>query len=167
MKYNNVTYIEKLIAVNRVSKTVKGGRVFSFTVLTVVGDGRGRVGYGYGKSREVPVAIQKAVEKSHSNMINILFKKDTRTIPYSVSGRYTSTIIFMKPAVVGTGIIAGGAMRAIFIAAGVQNILAKSYGSTNPLNMIKATLLALSKMQTANFIALKRGKTIKDILMYK
>ncbi len=167
MKHNNVNYIEKLITVNRVSKTVKGGRIFSFTVLTVVGDGKGRVGYGYGKSREVPIAIQKAVAKSHSNMINIVFKKGTGTIPYAIYGRYTSTIVFIKPAVIGTGIIAGGAMRAIFIAAGVQNILAKTYGSTNPLNMIRATLFALSNMQTAHFIALKRGKTIKDLLIYK
>ncbi len=162
MKTNNELY-EKLILVNRISKTVKGGRVFSFSALTIVGDKNGRVGFGYGKSKEVPLAIQKSINKSKKNMINILLNKN-RTIRYSIKGKYTSSIIFIKPACEGTGIIANKSMKAIFEAAGIKNILSKCYGSTNPINVVKATILTLSKMQSPVFIALKRGKFLKDIL---
>ncbi len=160
-KMNNDLY-EKLIYVNRVSKTVKGGRVFSFTALTVVGNGDGKVGYGYGKAREVPLAIQKAIDKSKKNMINILLNK-RGSIRYEIKGRYTSTIVFIKPACDGTGIIAGKSMKFIFEVAGIKNILAKSYGSNNPINTVKATINALSTMQSPIYIARKRGKFLKEI----
>ncbi len=161
----NVNFLEKLISVNRVSKTVKGGRVFSFAVLTVVGNGKGKVGFGYGKAKEVPLAIQKSIEKSKRNMINIPLN-NKGTLKYSLYGKYTSSIIFMKPALVGTGIIAGGAMRAIFEVSGVKDILAKSFGSTNPINMVRATIYTLSNMQSPEVIAFKRGKSIRQILYY-
>ena len=126
---------EKLIAVNRVSKTVKGGRIFSFTALTVVGDGNGRVGFGYGKAREVPAAIQKAMEKARRNMINVALNNGT--LQHPVKGVHTGSRVFMQPASEGTGIIAGGAMRAVLEVAGVRNVLAKAYGSTNPINVAK------------------------------
>ncbi len=153
---------EKLIAVNRVSKTVKGGRIFSFTALTVVGDGNGRVGFGYGKAREVPAAIQKAMEKARRNMMNIVLNNNT--LQHSVKGEHTGSSVFMKPANEGTGIIAGGAMRAVLEVAGVHNVLAKAYGSTNPINVVRATIDALSNMKTPEMIAAKRGKSIAYIL---
>lgn len=150
---------EKLISVNRVSKTVKGGRIFSFTALTVVGNGNGRVGFGYGKAREVPSAIQKAMEKARKNMIQIpLFKK---TIQHSVIGIHTGSSIFMKPASSGTGIIAGGAMRFILDVVGIHDILAKIYGSTNPINVVRATINGLKKIRSPEMIARKRNKSIK------
>ncbi|WP_343153522.1 30S ribosomal protein S5 [Buchnera aphidicola (Mindarus keteleerifoliae)] len=153
---------EKLISVNRVSKTVKGGRIFSFTALTVVGNGKGRVGFGYGKAREVPSAIQKAMEKARRNMINITLNK--KTLQYSVKGMHTGSIIFMKPASEGTGIIAGGAMRAVLEVAGIHNVLAKTYGSTNPINVVRATINALKNIQSPLMIAEKRNKSVKDII---
>nr|BET44510.1 MAG: 30S ribosomal protein S5 [Candidatus Aschnera chinzeii] len=153
---------EKLITVNRVAKTVKGGRVFSFSALTVVGNGNGKVGFGYGKAREVPAAIQKAMEKARRNMYNIILNHGTLYHP--IKGYHTGSMIFMKPASKGTGIIAGGAMRALLEVAGIQNILAKTYGSTNPINIVRATLNALNNMQSPEMIAAKRGKTIKEIL---
>lgn len=153
---------EKLISVNRVSKTVKGGRIFSFTALTVVGNGKGRVGFGYGKAREVPAAIQKAMEKARRNMIYI--KLNNGTLQYPVIGSYTSSCIFMKPASDGTGIIAGGAMRAVLEVAGIHNVLAKTYGSTNPINVVRATILVLERMKSPKMIALKRNKSIKEIM---
>ncbi len=161
-KSNKDNYIEKLVSVNRVSKTVKGGRIFSFSVLVVVGNKNGRVGFGYGKAREVPLAIQKAIDRSYNNMINVLLNRN-RTLIYSVKGYYTGSIVFMKPASIGTGIIAGGAMRSIFEVAGIKDILAKSYGSTNPVNMVRATIYTLAKMQSIYFISSKRGKSIKEI----
>lgn len=158
---NNNELKEKLISVNRVSKTVKGGRIFSFTALTVVGDGNGKVGFGYGKAKEVPSAIQKAMDKARRKMIKIWLNKST--LQYSIKGFYTSSKVFMKPASEGTGIIAGGSMRALLEVAGVYDVLAKTYGSTNPINVIKATLNALSKMQSPEMIAAKRGKTIEEI----
>ncbi|MDT9587638.1 MAG: 30S ribosomal protein S5 [Candidatus Arsenophonus melophagi] len=153
---------EKLITVNRVAKTVKGGRIFSFTALTVVGDGNGRVGFGYGKAREVPVAIQKAMEKARRNMKNVVL--DNGTLYHSIKGTHTGSRVFMKPANEGTGIIAGGAMRAVLEVAGVHNVLAKTYGSTNPINVVRATLNALDCMKSPEMISAKRGKSIKEIL---
>ncbi len=162
IKNNNIEYNEKLIFINRISKTVKGGRIFSFSALTVVGNGNGKVGYGYGKAKEVPTAIQKSLEKSRKNMINILLNKK-KTIRYVTTAKYTSTSVFIKPATQGTGIIAGRSMRALFEVAGVKNILAKSYGSSNPINVVKATMKALSNMQSPLYIANKRGKFLSEI----
>jgi small subunit ribosomal protein S5 len=153
---------EKLITVNRVSKTVKGGRIFSFTALTVVGDGNGRVGFGYGKAREVPAAIQKAMEKARRNMISIVL--NSGTLQHTIKGSHTGSQVFMQPASEGTGIIAGGAMRALLEVAGVHNILAKTYGSTNAVNVVRATVDALRKMKSPELVAAKRGKTVEEIL---
>lgn len=153
---------EKLITVNRVSKTVKGGRIFSFTALMVVGDGNGRVGFGYGKAREVPVAIQKAMEKARRNMLHIPL--DNGTLQYPMKGGHTGSQVFMRPASDGTGIIAGGAMRSLLEVAGVRNVLAKAYGSTNAVNVVRATIDALNRMKTPAMIAAKRGKSIEEIL---
>ncbi|WWO97049.1 MAG: 30S ribosomal protein S5 [Candidatus Dasytiphilus stammeri] len=153
---------EKMITVNRVSKTVKGGRIFSFTALTVVGNGKGRVGFGYGKAREVPIAIQKAMEKARRNIIFIYLNHGT--LYYPIKGFHTGTKVYMQPASEGTGIIAGGAMRAVLEVAGIKNVLAKSYGSTNPLNVVRATLKGLSNMKTPAMFASKRGKKIQQIL---
>lgn len=153
---------EKLVNVNRVSKTVKGGRVFSFTALTVVGDGNGRVGYGYGKAKEVPAAIQKSIEKAKRNLVFIQLKNFT--LQYPIQGVHTSSKVFMKPAAEGTGIIAGGAMRAVLEVAGIHNVLTKTYGSTNPINVVRATLKALINMQSPEMIAAKRNKSIINIL---
>jgi small subunit ribosomal protein S5 len=153
---------EKLIAVNRVSKTVKGGRIFSFAALTVVGDGNGRVGFGYGKAREVPAAIQKAMEKARRNMVNVAITDGT--LQHPVKGTHTGSRVFMQPASEGTGIIAGGAMRAVLEVAGVRNVLSKAYGSTNPINVVRATIDALANMKSPEMVAAKRGKTIDEIL---
>lgn len=153
---------EKLIAVNRVSKTVKGGRIFSFAALTVVGDGNGRVGFGYGKAREVPAAIQKAMEKARRNMVNVAITDGT--LQHPVKGTHTGSRVFMQPASEGTGIIAGGAMRAVLEVAGVRNVLSKGYGSTNPINVVRATIDALANMKSPEMVAAKRGKTIDEIL---
>jgi small subunit ribosomal protein S5 len=153
---------EKLVAVNRVAKVVKGGRQFGFTALTVVGDGAGRVGYGYGKARELPLAIQKAMQAARKNLLKVRLKKET--LQYDLRGRHGATRVFMQPASEGTGIIAGGAMRAVFECAGVRNVLAKSYGSRNPINVVRATLNALSQMRSPEEIAAKRGRTVEEIL---
>lgn len=155
---------EKLITVNRVSKTVKGGRVFSFTALTVVGDTNGRVGFGYGKAREVPSAIQKSMEKARRNMVIISLYKGT--LQHSVKGVYTGARIYMQPASEGTGIIAGTTMRAILEVVGIHNVLAKAYGSTNPINIVRATINALQNMKSPEMIAEKRDKSMKEILSY-
>ena len=152
---------EKLVAVNRVARVVKGGRQFGFTALTVVGDGAGQVGYGYGKARELPLAIQKAMQAARKNMYKLSLRQDT--LHYQVVGRHGATRVFMQPASEGTGIIAGGAMRAVFECAGVRNVLAKSYGSRNPINVVRATLDALSRMHSPEEIAAKRGKTVAEI----
>ncbi len=152
---------EKLIAVNRVSKTVKGGRIFSFTALTVVGDGNGRVGFGYGKAREVPAAIQKAMEKARRNMVTIALNEGT--LHHAVKGRHTGSKVYMQPAAEGTGIIAGGAMRAVLEVVGVHNVLAKAYGSTNPINVVRATIDGLSGMKSPDMVAAKRGLTVEEI----
>jgi len=153
---------EKLVAVNRVAKVVKGGRQFGFTALTVVGDGGGRVGYGYGKARELPLAIQKSMQAARKNLRAINLKNDT--LHYELNGRHGATRVFMQPASEGTGIIAGGAMRAVFECAGVRNVLAKSYGSRNPINVVRATVEALADMRSPEQIANKRGKTVEEIL---
>src|SRR5882762_2630268 len=135
---------EKLVSVNRVSKTVKGGKQFAFTALTVVGDGAGRVGFGYGKAREVPAAIAKAMDRARKNMMTIPLRGTT--LQHEIWGTHGATRVFMRPASDGTGVIAGGAMRAVFEVAGVQNVLAKSLGSRNPINMVRATMDALQRM---------------------
>ncbi|GGF84782.1 30S ribosomal protein S5 [Alteromonas lipolytica] len=154
--------LEKLIAVNRVSKVVKGGRIFSFTALTVVGDGNGRVGFGYGKAREVPAAIQKAMEKARRNMVSV--DLNGHTLQHPIKGRHSGSKVYMQPASEGTGIIAGGAMRAVLEVAGVQNVLSKCYGSTNPINVVRATVNALTEMNSPAGIAAKRGLSVEEIL---
>jgi small subunit ribosomal protein S5 len=153
--------LEKLVAVNRVAKVVKGGRQFGFTALTVVGDGAGRVGFGYGKAREVPVAIAKAMQAARKNMINVALRNDT--LWYAIKGAHGATRVYMQPAADGTGVIAGGGMRAVFECAGVRNVLAKSYGSRNPINVVRATLEALSRVRSPDQIAAKRGKTVEEL----
>ena len=153
---------EKLVTVNRVAKVVKGGRQFGFTALTVVGDGAGRVGFGYGKAREVPVAIQKAMEKARKNMVSVPLKG--LTLQHEIWGEHGATRVFMRPASDGTGVIAGGAMRAVFEVAGVQNVLAKSFGSRNSMNVVRATMDALKRLNMPSDIAAKRGKTVEEIL---
>ncbi|NVK31803.1 MAG: 30S ribosomal protein S5 [Gammaproteobacteria bacterium] len=154
--------IEKLVSVNRVSKTIKGGRKFSFTALTVVGDGNGRVGFGYGKAREVPQAIQKAMERARKNMVTV--QLNDGTLYHSLVGRHGAANVYMQPASEGTGIIAGGAMRAVFEAVGVRNVLAKINGTNNGLNVVQATVNGLAGMHSPEAIAAKRGKTVEDIL---
>lgn len=154
--------IEKLVAVNRVAKVVKGGRQFGFAALVVVGDGQGMVGFGTGKSKEVPVAIQKAMETARRNMINVALKGDT--LQYRIMGRHGAARVHMQPASEGTGIIAGGAMRAVFEAVGVHNVLAKCIGTNNPINVVRATINGLAGMTDAEAVAAKRGKTVEEIL---
>jgi small subunit ribosomal protein S5 len=154
-------FTEKLVAVNRTAKVVKGGRQFGFTALTVVGDGAGRVGFGFGKAREVPVAISKAMAQARKNLVNVSLKKGT--LHYAVRGAHGATRVLMQPASDGTGVIAGGGMRAVLECAGVRNVLAKSYGSRNPINVVRATITALSVMRSPDDIAAKRGKTVEEI----
>src|SRR5665213_227979 len=150
----------KLVAVNRTAKVVKGGRQFGFTALTV--DGAGRVGFGFGKAREVPVAISKAMAQARKNMVNVSLRNDT--LHYAVKGTHGATRVFMLPASEGTGVIAGGGMRAVLECAGVRNVLAKSYGSRNPINVVRATVNALANIRSPDDIAAKRGKTLEEIL---
>jgi len=154
--------LEKLVTVNRVAKVVKGGRIFGFTALTVVGDGNGKIGFGYGKAREVPVAIQKAMEKARKNMKQVALNNGT--LQYPITARHGASKVFMKPASEGTGIIAGGAMRAVFEVVGVHNVLAKCIGSRNPINVVRATIRGLTEMDSPEDVAAKRGKKVKDIL---
>lgn len=153
---------EKLVQVNRVSKVVKGGRIFSFTALVVVGDGKGKVGYGRGKAREVPTAIQKALEAAKRNIIAVDLKGVT--IQHAVKAAHGASKIYMQPASPGTGIIAGGAMRAVLEVAGIGDVLSKCYGSTNPVNVVRATFAGLKSQQSVELIAAKRGKTVDFIL---
>jgi small subunit ribosomal protein S5 len=152
---------EKLVQVNRVAKVVKGGRIFGFTALTVVGDGNGKVGFGRGKAREVPVAIQKAMDAARRNMIQVQLTEGT--LQYPVNARHGASKVYMQPASDGTGVIAGGAMRAVLEVAGVQNVLAKCYGSTNPVNVVRATVNGLAKMRSPEDVAAKRGKSVEYI----
>ena len=154
-------FVEKLVAVNRTAKVVKGGRQFGFTALTVVGDGSGRVGYGFGKAREVPVAISKAMAAARKNMINVALRNDT--LHYAIRGFHGATRVYLQPASAGTGVIAGGGMRAVLECAGVRNVLAKSYGSRNPINVVRATMNALALLRSPEEIAAKRGKTLEEI----
>jgi len=155
------TLEEKLVQVNRVAKVVKGGRIFGFTALTVVGDGNGRVGFGRGKAKEVPIAIQKAMEDARRSLVDV--ELNGSTLWYPVKAKHGSANVYMQPASEGTGIIAGGAMRAVLELAGVQNVLAKCYGSTNPVNVVRATINALSKMESPESVAMRRGKTVEQI----
>ncbi len=153
--------VEKLVAVNRTAKVVKGGRQFGFTALTVVGDGAGSVGFGFGKAREVPVAISKAMAQARKSMVNVALKNNT--LFYPVKGVHGATRVYMQPASEGTGVIAGGGMRAVLECAGVRNVLAKSYGSRNPINVVRATVKALAEIRSPDDIAAKRGKTVEEI----
>ena len=155
-------FIEKLVAVNRVSKTVKGGRQFTFTALTVVGDGAGKVGFGYGKAREVPVAIQKSMEQARRGMSQVELNQGTLWHP--VKSGHGAARVFMQPASEGTGVIAGGAMRAVFEAVGVKDVLAKAIGSRNPINLVRATVKGLTSIQSPARIAAKRGKKVEEIV---
>lgn len=161
-KSANDGFQEKLVQVNRVSKTVKGGRIFAFTALTVVGDGNGKVGFGRGKAREVPIAIQKAMEAARRNLITVELNGDT--IHYATKGRHGASKVYIQPASAGTGIIAGGAMRSVLEIAGVHNVLAKCYGSTNPVNVVRATFEALATISSPEYVAAKRGKSVEEIL---
>jgi small subunit ribosomal protein S5 len=154
---------EKMIAVNRVTKVVKGGRILGFAALTVVGDGDGRVGMGKGKSKEVPAAVQKAMEEARRNMHKVSLKNGT--IHHNVTGHHGAANVQMAPAPKGTGIIAGGPMRAVFEVMGITDIVAKSHGSSNPYNMVRATLDALIKSTTAAEVAAKRGKSVEDLFV--
>ena len=153
--------MEKLVAVNRVAKVVKGGRQFGFTALTVVGDGNGKVGFGYGKAREVPLAIQKAMERARANLTTVAITNGT--LQYPLNARHGAAKVYMQPASEGTGVIAGGAMRAVFEAVGVHNVLAKCNGSRNPINLVRATISGLQNMKSPEDIAAKRGKTVEEI----
>lgn len=157
----NEGFLEKLITVNRVAKVVKGGRIFGFSALTVVGDGEGRVGFGRGKAREVPVAIQKAMENARKNMSSIALNGDT--LQYPIVGEHGAAKVYMQPASEGTGIIAGGPMRAVFEVLGVHNVLAKCIGTTNPINVVRATINGLTTMASPEYMAEKRGKTVEEI----
>ncbi|MBE2260888.1 MAG: 30S ribosomal protein S5 [Candidatus Accumulibacter sp.] len=152
---------EKMISINRVTKVVKGGRILGFAALTVVGDGDGRVGMGKGKSREVPVAVQKAMEEARRNLIKVSLRDGT--LQHTVFGHHGASRVMMQPAPEGTGIIAGGAMRAVFDVIGMTNVVAKAHGSTNPYNIVRATINGLRSMTTPAEIAAKRGKTVAEI----
>jgi small subunit ribosomal protein S5 len=153
---------EKMIGINRVTKVVKGGRILGFAALTVVGDGDGRVGIGKGKAKEVPVAVQKAMEEARRRMVKVSLKKGT--LHHPVIGRHGATKVFMQPAADGTGVIAGGPMRAVFEVMGITDVVAKTIGSTNPYNVVRATLHGLLAMSTPAEIAAKRGKALAEIL---
>ena len=155
--------IEKLVHINRVSKTVKGGKRFGFAALVVVGDGKGRVGHGAGKAREVPEAIRKATEQAKRSLIRVPLK-DSRTLHHDMEGRHGAGKVVMRTAVAGTGIIAGGPMRAVFETLGIKDIVAKSVGTSNPHNMIKATFVALQQLNSPRMVANRRGKKVGDLL---
>ncbi|MEM6811593.1 MAG: 30S ribosomal protein S5 [Pseudomonadota bacterium] len=154
---------EKLVAVNRVAKVVKGGRRFGFAALVVVGDGKGRVGYGHGKAKEVPEAIRKASEQAKKKMIRVPLREG-RTIHHDISARFGAGKVIMRSAPPGTGVIAGGPMRAVFDCLGIQDVVAKAVGSSNPYNMVNATLEALKKMESPRQIAARRSKKVSDIV---
>ena len=151
--------LEKLVAVNRVAKVVKGGRIFGFTALSVVGDGNGKIGFGYGKAREVPVAIQKSMEKARRNMVNITLREGT--LWHAIKSSHSGSRIYMQPASEGTGVIAGGAMRAVLETVGVRDVLAKSVGSNNPINLVRATLDGLARLRSKKKTAELRGVDLK------
>ena len=154
---------EKLVAVNRVTKVVKGGRQFAFTALTVVGDGKGQVGFGYGKAKEVPIAVQKAMDQAKKNLVKVTLHRDT--LQHSLVGKHGAAKVFMQPASEGTGIIAGGAMRAVFEVLGVKDVLAKCIGTRNPANVVRATINGLRDMTTPQEVAAKRGKSVEEVVV--
>ena len=154
-------YREQLINVRRVSKVVKGGRIFGFSALTVVGDGEGRVGMGRGKAREVPIAVQKAMEDAKRNMFSV--QMHGTTLQYPMVGRHGAARVALRPATEGTGIIAGGTMRAVFEVVGIENVLTKIIGTTNPVNVTRATIAALKGMRSASYVAAKRGKDVREL----
>lgn len=156
-------FVEKLVSINRVAKVVKGGRRFGFAALVIVGDGRGRVGFGAGKAREVPEAIRKATEKAKASLIRVPLREG-RTLHHDVKGRFGAGRVVLRPAPPGTGVIAGGPMRAVFESLGVQDVVSKSVGTSNPYNMIKATFDALQEIQSPKDVAAKRGKKVSDIV---
>ena len=162
MSREEVAYIEKLVAINRVAKVVKGGKKFSFSALVVVGDGKGRVGFATGKAREVSDAVKKASEKAKRSMVRIPLR-ESRTLHHDVFGRFGSGKVVLRSAVSGTGIIAGGAMRAVFEALGIQDVVSKCIGSANPHNMVRATFDALRSTVSPRYIASKRGKRIGEV----
>lgn len=157
----NDGYVEKLIKLNRVAKVVKGGRRFSFSALVVVGDQNGKVGYGFGKANDVTEAIRKAVERAKSSMIEVPVKRST--IPHEIMGKYKSATVLLKPAVPGTGVIAGGAVRAICDACGITDILTKNLGSKNAINIVKAAFNGLENLFDAKVVATNRGKTLAEM----
>ena len=161
LKYNEADLKEKVVAINRVAKVVKGGRRFSFSAIVVVGDGKGVVGYGLGKANEVTDAIAKGIEDAKKNLVQVPLLKGT--VPHEMHGKFSGGLVFVKPAAPGTGVIAGGAMRAVLEAAGVHDVLAKSKGSSNPHNVVKATIDALSKMRSAKEIAKNRGVDLSKV----
>jgi small subunit ribosomal protein S5 len=158
---HNLNLKEQVVSINRVTKVVKGGRTLSFAALTVVGDGDGRIGMGKGKAKEVPVAVQKAMESARRNMVKVQLRNGT--IHHNVRGEHGAAKVLMAPAKPGDGIIAGGPMRAVFEVMGVTDIVAKSLGSSNPYNMVRATLDALKRSTTAAEVAAKRGKSVEDL----
>lgn len=159
---NSDGMIEKLVEINRVAKTIKGGRQFSFTALTVVGDGEGSIGIGYGKAREVPLAIQKAMDRARKNMRKVHLSEGT--LQYPVMVRLGAAKVYMQPASEGTGVIAGGPMRAVFEAVGVRNVLAKIVGTQNPINVVRATVKGLTDMRSPESVAAKRGKSVEEVI---
>ncbi|MFC3194233.1 30S ribosomal protein S5 [Marinicella sediminis] len=154
--------LERLVAVNRVAKVVKGGRQFGFAALTVVGDGKGTIGFGYGKAKEVPVAIQKAMDQARRNTTRV--DLNGHTLWHATKAKHSGSRVYMQPASEGTGVIAGGAMRAVFDVVGVENVLAKSQGSNNPINLVRATIKGLQQMTSPESIAAKRGKTPEEVM---
>lgn len=158
---DEIQLIEKVVHISRTAKVVKGGRRFSFSAVVVVGDGNGKVGSGLGKAKQVPDAIRKGVERAKKNMVEVPLVN--QTIPYEVIGKYGAGLVFLKPAAEGTGVIAGGAVRAVLEATGVQNVLTKCIGSHNPHNVVKATLKGLSQLRSRETIAARRGKDPAEI----
>lgn len=161
VKSSEIEFEEKLVAVNRVTKVTKGGRTFSFSAIMVVGNGNGVVGYGLGKAKEVSVAVAKGVEDAKKNLVKVPILKGT--LPHEQVGRYSGARVFLKPASQGTGVIAGGAMRAVLESVGVKDVLAKSKGSSNPHSVVKATIDALMQMRDANTVAQLRGITLEEV----